>query len=253
MSDLHLEFGLLQHPIIAPEADVCVVAGDVLTKGILPSLMWLDENIAHLMPVVFVAGNHEFYHDFFQNSLEAASRFRGSNRLHFLEDASVEIDNVVFMGATLWTDFDVLGEGWSEHAMRRAAEAMGDYKLVKYQKNPFMGLRPAHTFQKHARSRRFLEKSLALSADKKAVVVTHHAPSIRSVEERYVNDLLTPSYASNLESLMSGIGSPALWIHGHIHHKADYRFDATRVICNPRGYPRERCHEDFDFGLVVEV
>jgi len=89
-------------------------------------------------------------------------------------------------------------------------------------------------------------------AGRKIVFVTHHAPSLASVEERYLKDLLTPSYASDLTALM-GEGGPRLWVHGHVHHKVDYRVGGTRVVCNPRGYPTEASFEGFDFEMVVEI
>ena len=67
ISDLHLEFADWRPA--PPDADVCVVAGDVLTRGPEHSLEWLAQHIARRMPVVFTAGNHEFY--------DTASTWRG--------------------------------------------------------------------------------------------------------------------------------------------------------------------------------
>jgi predicted phosphodiesterase len=63
LSDLHFEFDGPLHkgrPLQCPDADVCVVAGDVL-NGCGNSIKWLDYHVAPVMPVVLVAGNHEFY------------------------------------------------------------------------------------------------------------------------------------------------------------------------------------------------
>ncbi|WP_215884515.1 hypothetical protein [Acidithiobacillus sulfurivorans] len=32
---------------------------------------------------------------------------------------------------------------------------------------------------------------------------------------------------------------PAIWIHGHVHDRMNYRIGKTRVLCNPWGYPNE--------------
>jgi Icc-related predicted phosphoesterase len=122
-SDLHLDVKELREPLIVPNADVCVVAGDVLTRGVLPSQRWLDENVASQMPVVFTAENHAFLLE----SLEAARQFRGSGRVHFLEDSSVRLGGVVSCGATLWSDFDVLGKGMGRP--RPAQREGGDARL----------------------------------------------------------------------------------------------------------------------------
>jgi len=93
---------------------------------------------------------------------------------------------------------------------------------------------------------------LAEPFDGKTVVVTHHAPSSRSVHPVYAQDLLTPAFASNLEDLMDG-DRVALWLHGHMHESYDYDVFGTRVICNPRGYSPEALNPDFRPDFVVEV
>lgn len=251
LSDLHFDLRGLPDLHI-PEADVCVVAGDIFTHGVVPSLRWLDARIAAHMPVVFVAGNHEFYHDSFIGGHAAASRFEAIGNIHYLENKCVQIDGFVFAGATLWTDFNLFGPDWSQKGMENAAAAMNDFRLITFGDEPRDRFRPIHTLKIHQKSRRFLEDMLAKYRDQKVVVVTHHAPSMLSVEEKYKTDLLTAAFASNLEGLMSP-GGPALWVHGHVHHFVDYMINDTRVIANPRGYPREECFRQFNWGFVIEV
>ena len=57
LSDLHIGPDGMELEI--PEADVCVCAGDV-TDPVLGSMRWLSQCIGYHMPVIFVAGNHEF-------------------------------------------------------------------------------------------------------------------------------------------------------------------------------------------------
>jgi Icc-related predicted phosphoesterase len=82
-SDLHLNFASMKTPYEVPEADVCVVAGDVLVKGPDRSIQWLADNIGRYMPVVFVAGNHEYYHTSLERGL-AAGRAAAASNVHFL-------------------------------------------------------------------------------------------------------------------------------------------------------------------------
>jgi hypothetical protein len=83
-------------------------------------------------------------------------------------------------------------------------------------------------------------------------VVTHHAPSRRSIVPRFVGSWLNPCYASDAEHLL---GRSALWIHGHMHDSFDYAVRGTRVVCNPRGYARNGIPENaaFDPELCLEV
>lgn len=251
-SDLHLEIVPLKEPLKVPSADVCVVAGDVTNKGILPSIDWLVEHIGRHMPVVFVAGNHEFYKSFMGSSLAAASKIGSGSGVHFLENSYVTIKDVVFCGATLWTDFDLFGREWRDLAMRRVKVAMNDYRQINFQKQPYSGLQPIHTFRRHTESRRFLERCFLHNHGKKIVVVTHHAPSIRSVEKKYRDDIVTTAFASNLDDLIK-TNQPALWVHGHVHHHVDYLAGMTRIVVNPRGYPGETSFGSFDPAWVIEV
>ena len=86
----------------------------------------------------------------------------------------------------------------------------------------------------------------------KTVVITHHAPSEKSVHPRYANNLLTPAFASDLEDLMEG-DRVALWIHGHTHDVFDYEVYGTRVVCNPRGYLPYEAKNKFNPEWVIEL
>jgi hypothetical protein len=61
---------------------------------------------------------------------------------------------------------------------------------------------------------------------------------------------VSAAFVSDLDRLM---GPPAnLWLHGHTHAAFDYNVRGTRVVCNPRGYPRERV-PNFNPSLVIEI
>ncbi|RWM39937.1 metallophosphoesterase [Mesorhizobium sp.] len=247
LSDLHLEIAPLRQPLAIPDADVCVVAGD-LCRAPANGVHWLAENIAHAMPCVYVAGNHEFYKGSIKEGLEdgraAAARFPD---VHFLENELVVIGGVRFVGATLWTDYRV--EGHPELAIRNAREWMNDYRKIALQRNPWQRFVPETAYRMHMVSRRFIET--ALKADPiTTVTVTHHLPHARSIPSRFKGDLLNAAYASDLSEVIEA-GRPALWVHGHTHDGCDYQVCSTRVVCNPRGYEDE--NSEFDPAFVVRV
>ncbi len=250
-SDLHLEFGNPFVPTVQPgEADVFVCAGDVWTKGVVPTIQWLAETIALHMPVVLVAGNHEFYsaslNEGIRDGHKVAVRFPN---VHFLENQSVDIGDVRFIGCTLWTDFRLGGRD-PIFAMEDVAKGMNDYKRIKYEKRPYSKLRPIHTLRKHLESKAFIAAELVACTDKTAVVVTHHAPSIRSIPSWDRDDPVVSAYASHLEPLVLE-AQPPLWIHGHVHHRNEYRIGDTMVLSNPRGYPGQKT--GFDPNFIIEV
>ena len=249
LSDLHNEFFDVP-PALGdlPDADVCVVAGDVSNKGGQRSLDFLAQQVGRWMPVVFVAGNHEFYRGSVVEGLHLMRNAKLPN-VHFLEDDVLVLDGVRFLGCTLWTDFE-LGGGvaWNQHA---AENLMNDYKAASLRKHPtWARLRPHHTTQIHHNSRRFLSDALRMEHDGPTVVVTHHAPHPNSVHQRFEGSALNAAFASDMSGLLEMHG-PEMWIHGHMHDSSDYVVGRTRVLANPKGYDGE--NKGYVPDLVVEV
>lgn len=242
LSDLHTEFAPFAVPRPLPDADKCVVAGDFGVGGVELALEWLHQHVAPAMPVLFVAGNHDYYRTSYLDALEDGRRLAASlDRVHFLENDTIVLGGVTFLGCTLWTDFAL--DGTQAFSMFEAKSGMNDYKRIKFSKKPYMRFTPHQTVRFHLDSLAFLERALAAAVGPK-VVITHHAPSRLSLPERLRQDRFSPAYASNLDGLMLEHG-PALWVHGHIHDPVDYVVGATRVFSNPRGYPGELPTEDF--------
>lgn len=139
--------------------------------------------------------------------------------------------------------------------MLDAAYGLNDFQgLIKEQQGRSRGtFTPEQSAAEHALSRAWLSERLAESFAGPLVVVTHHAPSRRSVEERFDGDALSPCFASDLPDQFFDV--PDLWIHGHIHSSADYVQGHARVLANPRGYPVRGGNENLDFNpsLIVEI
>jgi Icc-related predicted phosphoesterase len=243
LSDLHLEFG----PAIVPttDADVVVIAGDI-DVGIR-GLEWLQANFRR-QPVIYVLGNHEFYHhDLVQLRRSIDQLAEGSN-LGVLENAAVEIGGYSFLGCTLWTDFALRGD--VERAMANAEELMNDFRIIS-NGGMMHRLQARDVAQLHSESVAWLRDELPRHDPAKTVVVTHHAPSPQCEASFHVGGPLSPAFVADLDKLIEPSGVP-LWIHGHTHHNVDFRLGNTRVLSNQRGYPAENCPR-FDPALVVEV
>lgn len=242
LSDLHLEFA----PFTVPEvpADVVVLAGDigVGTAG----LEWAADVFAGT-PIVYVPGNHEFYRHDVRELRPAMRRAAGELGIYLLEDASVVLHGVRFLGATLWTDFLACGPGNEWFAQSEARRGMADFHVVTVDGQR---LTPAQTARWHDDSRAWLARELAAPFVGPTVVVTHHLPTLRSVAPRFARSLLTPAFASRCDEL---VAQADVWIHGHTHDAFDYEHLGCRVVCNPRGYPGELADGRFDAGKVVEL
>jgi hypothetical protein len=156
--------------------------------------------------------------------------------VHVLSDEALTLDGVRFLGATLWTDFRLFGP--SPTAPIAAQQQMVDYRKIRVSPR-YRKLVPADTALWHARSVRWLREALATPFAGPTVVVTHHAPSLRSVEPGHADDELSAAYASALDELVESTGA-AYWVHGHTHHNVRYEVGATTVLSNQRGYQMNR-------------
>lgn len=248
LSDLHLEF----EPIAldATDADVVVLAGDIHIG--VAGVMWAAR-VFKERPVVYVMGNHEYYGQalsLLPAQLRAAAE--GTN-VHVLERERVIIDGVAFLGCTLWTD--MLLHGALPRISDNADERMSDYRQIRATPEGD-AVRAADTMLLHQRSRRWLADELSRRGGRlKKVVVTHHAPSPRSLASDERDDPISAAYASRLDDLIEDIG-PELWIHGHIHTAQRYRIGRTKVVANPRGYPARlnpRFNRQFDPTYCIEL
>lgn len=249
ISDLHNEFSLYKASPASFAADVIVLPGDIwkYEGGIAwARATWPDHRI------IYVAGNHEFYG---RNRLEVLARLRIAARecdVDFLDNDAVVIGDTRFLGATLWTDFELFGVEHKHECMSEAIQNLNDFRVIHEGRRHFS---PMDSVVLHEASITWLKAKLDEKFDGQTVVVTHHLPSFQSVAEEFKNSKLSACFASKLDYLMDGTKAQ-LWVHGHTHSNFDYSLNGIRVICNPRGYVTVAYgHENAEFNpdLLVEV
>ena len=242
LNDLHVEFDDFFVP--ETDADVVILAGDigVGTGGI----DWAAVRIPN-KPVIYVAGNHEFYHH--EIELIEQLKSQAAEHVHVLDNDEVIIDGTRFLGCTLWTDFLLDGVVAEFTAMRFAKACMPDFRVVKMNGERF---EPRDSVSIHNHSRQWIADRLDETFAGETVVVTHHAPSLKSLHPDFVGNELNPAFMSRMEHLMGG-DRVRLWVHGHTHNSFDYDIEGTRVVCNPRGYSPKALNPEFHSDLVVEI
>ncbi len=243
MSDLHIEFASFDTPDV--DAAVTILAGDIHTRD--RGVPFVRE-LSMLRPVIYVAGNHEFYGTAIPKLYDKIKCLTSNNDIHFLQDDVFILDGVRFIGATLWTDYGLLGNDTRELGMMIAKTLMTDFKKIRTSPD-FRKLSPSYLYSSFCKSIRTLETLLSMPHTGPTVVVTHHAPSLQSIAPQHRNDLISASYASNLEELILSHDID-IWIHGHTHNCVDYNIGNTRVISNQRGYPGE-CQTGFDPSFTI--
>jgi Icc-related predicted phosphoesterase len=261
MSDLHLEMerlrlavpgwpdflrrrgAIARHPPHGPVLDdvagidLVVMAGDI-HKG-LRGIVYAEEVAAYLgAPVVYIAGNHEYYFHDIGTLLPSFRKVNGKRapNIQFLENAVASFEvrgrRLHVLACTLWTDYALNGN--AEAAMQGALRRMNDHRAIYLDGLPFT---PMDAARMHTDSVTWLRETLAqLQAkdpDATCIIVTHHAPSRDFLGER--QGAIAPAYASDLVKLFNA-PRPALWIHGHTHFRHETVIDGIPFVSAPRGY-----------------
>lgn len=176
LSDLHLESCAFEpEPDAVTAADVVVLAGDIHPGD--EGIRWARQTFSD-KPIVYVAGNHEFYGGDWDGTLEIMRKTAKELDVHFLENDTVTISGVRFLGCSLWTDFEFFGQYVIGKMMYYANTNFSDYNAITAASNQESGnrLTAQMTLQRHRDSRAWLEAELPKGEPAHTVVVTHHYP-----------------------------------------------------------------------------
>jgi predicted phosphodiesterase len=280
VSDLHLEFSDVQIP--NDGCDVLILAGDIMIAQDLHDhpepandsdrrAIFKEEGTGYRQRnaqryrdflkrcsfefphVIYVAGNHEFYNGKFHVGIDYLRAECGRyTNVYFLERDTKTIDDVVFVGGTLWTDMNKY-DPLTLHAVR---DMMNDFRVIRNDQKGYTALKPADVALRHRDTLGYFRLVLDQHKDRKCVVVGHHGPSFLSVHEQYRDQhIMNGAYHSDLSEFILDRPQIRLWVHGHTHHPFDYQIGETRIVCNPRGYHTDRYNEDTGWnpGIRLEV
>lgn len=250
LSDLHLESEDFL-PVPAPGAEALVLAGDVDSswEGLAAFAGWP-------VPVLYVAGNHEFDRRELREAWPALRARCEALGIRLLERESVTLTDadgrrIRFLGTVRWCDFGVLGEAERERC-QRAARYFVEVMQATRDGRPFDA---AAVREEALACRAWLEAALRAPHDAEATVaITHYGPSLRSADPRYGARPGTASFCNADDDLLS---LADLWLHGHLHCRHDYRAEhargATRVLSNARGLAHKGESEGHDGLMCVTV
>lgn len=252
-SDLHFEFYRNKPEWLPPlpsNCDVLVLAGDI---GVGQEALDAAFKIADLLTdihIIWVAGNHEFYKQCINKQTDSyRAACANHDRVHFLENEVVVINGYRFLGCTLWTGFNCLGDDLRHLALHKGQNEISDFSLIRKEngEKPFRALDALSKFNE---SYKWLKSELSKENSAKTVVVTHFPPSRQARHQKIEEDLLSAYFQADCEPLIKEF-QPALWLYGHNHWSDDMIIDKTRVISNQYGYPGEQDIPDFSTDKIV--
>lgn len=249
-SDLHHEHPHGWQPELARGADAVLCAGDVC-DGLHEAIDLLRGWFPAPTPIITIAGNHSFWQRDMDEEWSRSRQTAQTRDVSLLENEAVVIGGCRFIGATLWTDYALNGEWDRESAMQRANAKVRDHRQIFWRRSNRELFTAERAAAIHATSLGIIEGLLAERFDGPTIVMTHHAPSPRSITPRFRGDELNPSFCSDLEAIIRHT-QPFAWIHGHMHSSSDYRIGRTRVISNPHGYGQENA-EAFHPALILDT
>lgn len=238
LSDLHLE-GSNIDTLHNPGWDILVIAGD-LSADLSLLDRFFSYKVPNDIPIVYVLGNHEYEGRRFNEVVEQYREILNPfENVHLLDNESVVIDNIKFIGSTLWSNFELKGIEAKKESMNWAKHNVVDFTYIfkenKDGSGKYHSMTPEEMVEESEKAQRFIEFELKHNPfEGEKFVVTHFAPHKGSVHPQFSRG--DSSYwVNNLENLM---GFSQYWVHGHTHSNFDYDVEGTKVICNPRGFAK---------------
>ena len=252
LSDLHLEFDdnrEFETFTNSENADTLILAGDIFTAKTfkLDYVQNFFKNVSkQYKNVLFIFGNHEYYKGTFNTLINRIVPKLPAN-VTFLNNSSVEIDDITFIGSTLWTNYN----NNCFFTKRVVRNKLNDYRVIK-------NVNVEILYQEHLRSIFAIETLYSVARTDKVVGIFHHGISPQSIAPEFRADReMNGAYMSDLREFFEKMPKFKLLIHGHTHTSFDYILDNElqnqRVICNPRGYARFEMNPNFNRDLVVEI
>jgi predicted phosphodiesterase len=285
-SDIHLEFGTISLDntegarVLVLSGDICV-AKDVMDRDVYGIFDRFDRNstvhtffqecCARFPHVVYVVGNHEHYHgDFVSTIATLRDRLGYLRNLHILDREIFIVDDVTFIGGTLWTDMNkedpltlhhmtsmmndfrcvdnsnhkvtykvpIYKKDENGDVVYEVKDGVNQSTIVSYEfREKNARFSPADAVEEFKKMTGYIQQIIEGKFDSKYVVCGHHAPSRQSTHPRYQNDtIMNGGYSSSLDEFIMDHPQIKLWTHGHTHEPFDYMIGETRIVCNPRGY-----------------
>ena len=271
-SDVHLEFGDLDFDNDSG-ADVLILGGDICVASDMAQRdpyntmgeqyrsnrfhAFFQRCCERFPHVIFIVGNHEHYHGDFAKTVPHFKDVLGYlPNLHILEKETFVLDDITFIGGTLWTDMNRR----DNRTLHDISRMMNDFRCVDNTNKIEDGrgwpgrFTTTDAANDHDAMVAFIDQTVAANPAGRYVVVGHHAPSKLSTHPRYQDQfIMNGGYSSQLDDFILDHPQIRLWTHGHTHEDFDYMIAGCRILCNPRGYINYEERADTWKLVTVEV
>jgi hypothetical protein len=244
LSDLHMEGFQFQYEYHGEDA--IVLAGDIHTRNRHHLLL---DQINPDIPVYFVAGNHEYYHQEFRATQEYFIALEGEYNFTWLNNQATSFDDIAIFGSTMFTNFNLYGETERWFTVHAAQSCIADFYQIETNNGGFN--RRWNPVDHENEFNKFVDAFvlwLRATEGKKRIVITHFMPTEQLTHKRFKASQLNPYFTQNMEQYM---GWEGYWFCGHGHDSKDIMVGDTRIVMNPKGYGNE--NPDFNAGMILEI
>jgi Icc-related predicted phosphoesterase len=272
VSDVHLEFGDLDFENDSG-ADVLILGGDICIANDMAQrdpyntmgehyrsnrfhdfFQRCSDRFPH---VIFIVGNHEHDHGDLAKTVPHFKDVLGYlPNLHILEKETFVLDDITFIGGTLWTDMNRR----DNRTLHDISRMMNDFRCVDNTNKIEDGrgwpgrFTTTDAANDHDAMVAFIDQTVAANPAGRYVVVGHHSPSRLSTHPKYQDQfIMNGGYSSELDDFIQDRPQIKLWTHGHTHEDFDYMIAGCRILCNPRGYVNYEERADTWKLVTVEV
>ena len=254
ISDIHLDGFLEFHgDFFVPKTETLVLLGDICQVDQIDRQLGFFEKINKAWKRVFyIMGNHEFYNGFIGSAASIIKqKLRHLKNIVILDDEVIKVDCILFIGSTLWTDM----MGCDPMAKLACKRGISDYNYIFTGKSLSVSSKPISpddTYKLFIKHYDFLQRNV-LTTNEPVVILTHHAPSFKSVNTQFKGSILNAAFVNELDDFILFNKHIKVWCHGHTHGTFDYMIEHCRVVCHAKGYRGESLHIYNYRPKVIEV
>lgn len=266
-SDTHLNcytWDKMWYPPELPDdkETILILAGDIWegTKFIEHAgHSWIG-NIAHRFKhILIVLGNHDYWPckqdiTIKDGSVKLNSMLQdyGFFNVTVLDCDTFEIEDTLFIGATLWTDMKK-GDPIVMHNMSNIMAYDGKIAYETGQNGAWTRFTSQKWIVEHDRHRRYIEHVVKQNQNKKLVVITHHLPLSMLSDPYYKGEMSDFYYHSDLHDIIMD-ANITMWVFGHSHYNTDQVWFGTRFKSNCLGYQGEHFEQqEYVKHEVIEI
>lgn len=236
---------------------ILLLVGD-LWNG-LRSIKVIETFNKRFKKVLIVLGNHDYWGcDITTLPTDYQSELvsRGLANVELLDRNSLEIDGVLFVGATLWTDMNkddpVVIMSAENYMMADFAHINKGTEYSEHYVSRNIKFRSLDWLGYNRKEFQYIKTITELNKDKPIVIATHHAPTLLSVADRFKDSGIANYYfVSDYSEFILDNPHIKYWFHGHVHDPVNEILGTTPIIANPYGYPGE--NKKFDEISLSEI